>query len=300
MIVFNDYNFCMDGNCLDPMPTNLKDITSTTVENCIVDDVYITKDITSPYSTEKIEDWDLDTILFANFENSIKGGKIEGMISDVTSVKIKRRKKGSFNWVTIKEFPIEKEEDLRLLFNDYTAQTDLIYEYAWIPSFGGTEGEYIIDEVLSKFNGVFIADADMIYKFFADVSYANTAQIQRIGSFEPFGRKYPVYIANGNTNYRKGTITGRVIGDYMKTRIFDRFYIKEELDRLLNFLCDHKTKVIKDWNGNDYLVVITGTPSVYYDDNSGMSMMSVQFDWSEAGNVDDEKDMINSGLVVEG
>lgn len=300
MIVFNDYNFCMDGNCLDPMPTNLHDVTSTTVENCIVDDVYITKDIDSPYITEKVTEWDLDTILFANFEGSIKGGKIDALLQDITSVKIKRRKKGSFDWVTIKEFPIQTEQDLNLLFNDYSAQTDIIYEYAWVPSFSGTEGEYIVTEVLSKFNGVFIADADTIFKFFADVEYSNTAQVQRVGSFEPFGRKYPVYVANGNINYRKGTVTGRIIGDYMNTRVFDRYYIKEELDRLLDFLCNHRVKVLKDWNGNDYLMVITGTPSVYYDDKSGMSMMSVQFDWSEAGDVNNEKDMINSGLVLEG
>ena len=51
MFEFLNYNFFSDKNCLDPVPTSIENITQVQIQNGIYDEVYITKDVESSYST---------------------------------------------------------------------------------------------------------------------------------------------------------------------------------------------------------------------------------------------------------
>ena len=185
MIGLLGYNFFLDGNCLDPMPTSTNEITSTKLQNGIFSHFNTSKDVTGNYSYVVPTEWDFDTIMDANFENNIGAGTLSEITKDITSIRIKRREKGTFDWVTIKEVPISGIDDFSFVFTDNLASNFTQYEYAYVPVIEQTEGNYTIEEVYSKFKGVFICDVNTIYKFYADIEYGSTDSVQKIGTYEP-------------------------------------------------------------------------------------------------------------------
>jgi hypothetical protein len=184
-------------------------------------------------------------------------------------------------------------------FVDYTASDDQEYEYALVPVFDGNEGNYLIVTAKSQFDGVFITDGTDIYKFYADVAYGNFQQTQKVNAHEPFGRKYPVIVSNAATNYMAGSMSGMVLaGDYLKTGKIDRKAIAAERDTLLKFLTNKKPKILKDWNGNIWMVAIVDNPSVTYYDGSGMGLMNVSMTFMEVGDATNVNDLAANGFAA--
>lgn len=297
MLGFFGYNFLSDGNAIDPYPTSIEDIGEVKLENAIFDEFFITKDTISSYSKVKPTDWDIYTILLAQFQGNLDGGNIGGSIDQLDSIRIKRRRVGTFDWITIKDIPVNVPEDVNFANEDLLAMDDTRYEYAWIPVLNGIEGNYITAEIDSKFNGVFIADADTIYKFYAGVSYGAMQQNQQVGIFNPLNRQYPIYVSNGQSNYKTGNLSGRILGHFEDTHELDRKEMVAQRDELLKFLTNKKVKIIKDFNGNHWLVFITGSPSVEFEDKWGNGMMTVNFQWGEVGDPENEEDLQDSGLA---
>lgn len=296
MIQFLGYNFLSDGNALDPYPTHVQDLTTVTLQAAEFDDFYVTRDVTSAYSTTIPTDWDFYTIMLANFDGSTSAGSIEAMLDQVDTIRIKRRKVGTFDWQLIYERSIEEVSDFNFSGIDYFAVTGEEYEYAWVPVLAGNEGNYITASIESQYIGTYICDADTIYKFIAGVSYGNSQQKQQVGIYNPLGQKYPVYVSNGAGNYQTGSFTGKIIGTYEQTGVFDRKEMVAQKNALLAWLTNKRAKILKDLNGNAWLIYITGEPSISYDSQWGNGMMDVNFEYGELGDPDSEEDMNNVGL----
>lgn len=296
MIQFVGYNFLSDGNALDPVPTNVDNITQVTVQSAEFDNFYVTKDVTSAYSTEVPTDWDFYTIMLANFDGTISAGSIDAMLDQVDTIRIKRRKSGDFDWDTIFEQPINSVEDFSFSGVDYFAINEEEYEYAWVPVLAGIEGNYITNSIESQFQGVYICDADTIYKFMVGIEYGASSQKQLVGIYNPIGQKYPVYVSNAATNYQTGSFTGKLIGNYETTGVFNRKEMVQQKNQFLAWLTNKKAKIIKDWNGSSWCVYVTGEPQITYDNQWGMGMMDVSFEYGEIGDVDNLQDLQNVGL----
>ena len=298
MIGLVGYNFCADGNALDPTPTNINDITFTKVQNGIFDHFNVSRDTSFDYSSIIPADWDTDTWMNASFAGNTSAGNVAEVAFGVTSVRVKRRIKGTFDWVTIREIPVNKPEDLSFVITDNLNAYNVEYEYAYVPMMEDVEGSYIIASILSKFEGVFICDIDTVFKFYAGVEYDTNDAIQQVGVFQPFNRKYPIVVSNSIMQYQTGGIGGWVLPeDYEDTHVFDRSKIVKEKEVLLNFLMNKKPKIIKDMNGNNWLVYFTGNPSVTYDNNYGQGMLKVSAKWTEVGDPNDKTDLYENGLI---
>lgn len=297
MVTFMNYNFTKDKNSLDPFPTNLKTLSIAQAENAIYDEIFITNDVESEYTTEKPTEWDFYTLFWAQFKGNLNAGNIDVGRADIDAVRIKRRKLGEFEWMTIKEYPIVNIEDINFVGEDFFAENGVEYEYAWVSVLNGVEGNYVIESVESKFKGVFVCDVDSLIKFYAGVQYGSNQQVQQVGSFTPLGKKYPVYVSNGAVNYQTGTLSATLVGDYEQTHQFDRNKITEQKNNVLKFLTNKKPKIIKDENGNIWLVVILGNPEVSFDGSWGNGIGNVSFQWSEVGDANSEKDLRDCGLL---
>ena len=292
------YNFLSDGNSIDPTITIVNNLTITAVMNGIFDHLYITRNVTEEYNTTKPEDWDFNTIIDVDFDGNISGGNIGDIASEITSVRIKRRELGQFDWTTIREIQINDSNELTFVINDYLNLNDRTYEYAFVPVVENTEGEYIIEQVLSEFRGVFICDVDDIFKHYFEVSYGGNTRNQSVGVYQTFNRQYPVIITNASLNYLSGSISGKIMPeDYLNTRQVDRKQIGIRTNLLLNFLTNKKPKLIKDWNGNAWLCYITGNPSVSYDNNYGMGVTTVNTAWTEIGDPTNKSDLYVAGMI---
>ena len=298
MIGLVGYNFCADGNALDPTPTNINDITFTKVQNGIFDHFNVSRDTSFDYSSIIPTDWDVNTLMNASFAGNASAGNVAQVASGVTSVRVKRRIKGTFDWITIREIPVAKPEDLSFVITDNLNAYNVEYEYAYVPMTEDVEGSYIIESILSKFEGVFICDIDTVFKFYAGVEYDTNDAIQQVGVFQPYNRKYPIVVSNSIMQYQTGGIGGWVLPeDYEDTHVFDRSKIVKEKEVLLNFLMNKKPKIIKDMNGNNWLVYFTGNPSVTYDNNYGQGMLTVSAKWAEVGDPNDKTDLYENGLI---
>lgn len=298
MIGLVGYNFCADGNALDPTPTDVNNITYTRVQNGIFDHFNVSRNTSFDYSSIIPTDWDIDTWMNASFAGNTSAGNVAQVATGVTSIRVKRRIKGTFDWITIREIPVTKPEDLSFVITDNLNAYNVEYEYAYVPMMEDVEGNYIVESILSKFEGVFICDIDTVFKFYAGVEYDTNDAIQQVGVFQPFNRKYPIVVSNSIMQYQTGGIGGWVLPeDYEDTHVFDRSKIVKEKEVLLNFLMNKKPKILKDMNGNNWLVYFTGNPSVTYDNNYGQGMLKVSANWTEVGDPNDKTDLYENGLI---
>lgn len=298
MIGLIGYNFCADGNALDPTPIDVNNITYTRVQNGIFDHFNVSRDTSFDYSSIVPIDWDVNTLMNADFVGNTSAGNVAQVASGVTFVRVKRRIKGTFDWITIREIPVSKPEDMSFVITDNLNAYNVEYEYAYVPVMEDVEGSYIIESILSKFEGVFICDIDTVFKFYAGVEYDSNDAVQQVGVFQPFNRKYPIIVSNSIMQYQTGSIGGWVLPeDYEDTHVFDRSKIVKEKEVLLNFLMNKKPKILKDMNGNNWLVYFTGNPTITYDNNYGQGMLKVAAQWTEVGDSNDKTDLYENGLI---
>ena len=292
------YNFVDDISAVDPFVTNINNLNSVTIQNGIFDHFNLTADVTSTYSSTIPTAWDYLTLMDANFNGTINAGNSGFVLETLSGFKIKRRKITDFTWIDLAFIPITDLSQLAFSFQDNLAASLQDYEYAFVPVISGVEGNYITNTISTTFNGVFICDLDTIYRFYAGVQYGSTEQVQKIGVFEPFGLQYPVVVTNAITNYQKGSVSGTVLNsDFYTTNTIDRLAIVQQRKSLLEFLTNKKAKILKDQNGAEWLMIVSGSPSISYTNNYGQGISDVGFDWVELGSADSQSDLYNSGII---
>ena len=295
-MIFLGYDFLRDKYCWQPTPTDFTNINNIRIENGIYDHMNITKDVDFDYTTELPGKWNLQTQFDADFNGTITAGNVDYILAQISSIKVKRRVKGTFDWMTLFTVPISKVSDVDFVRYDYIAKNNETYEYAIVPVIGNTEGEYSINSVKSEFYGIFITDNKSSYKFLEGASYSGNERSNQTGIFEPYGSKYPVVIKNGALSYDKGTLTGTVI-TFDANQELDREGTIERLKAIENFLTEPTGKILKDFNGNIWLVSITDNIPVTYYSEVGMGFAQVSFNWNEIGSATDSGDLYYNNLI---
>lgn len=295
-MIFLGYDFLRDKYCWQPTPTDFTNINNIRIENGIYDHMNITKDVDFDYTTELPGKWNLQTQFDADFNGTITAGNVDYILAQISSIKVKRRVKGTFDWITLFTVPINKVSDVDFVRYDYIAKNNETYEYAIVPVIGNTEGEYSINSVKSEFYGIFITDNKSSYKFLEGASYSGNERSNQTGIFEPYGSKYPVVIKNGALSYDKGTLTGTVI-TFDANQELDREGTIERLKAIENFLTEPTGKILKDFNGNIWLVSITDNIPVTYYSEVGMGFAQVSFNWNEIGSAKDSGDLYYNNLI---
>lgn len=312
-MIFLGYNFLQDRYAWQPVPTNLTNIKDIKIENGIYDYFNITKDTDFPYITTYPSYWDNNTQIDADFNGNINAGNIDYVANQINQIKVKRRKKGEFNWYTLFNVEIKDLSDVDFVKYDYLAQNDTEYEYAIVPIIGNVEGEYAVNSILSEFYGIFITDNNSSYKFKENASYSSNERVRISATYEPYGSKYPVVISNGNLSYDRGTVNGDVLVYkenlgvtkteengvivYTNNSGLSRKETKERLDNIKNFLTTPSAKILKDFNGNIWLVTLSDNLPVTYYSEVGMGFAQIGFNWSEIGDSNSAQDLYDNNLI---
>ncbi len=295
-MIFLGYNFLQDRYSWQPVPTNLTNLEDIKIENGIYDRFNITKDVDFPYITTYPTTWDLSTQLDADFNGNINAGNIDYVISQISAIRIKRRKKGEFKWYTLYDVPINSLEDVNFVRYDYFAQNETEYEYAIVPIIGNVEGEYAMNSILSEFYGIFITDGESNYKFKSNASYDSFERVRTTGIYEPYGSKYPIIVSNGILNYDMGTFSGDVVV-MDSTENLDRKATVERLEAIKDFLSSPNAKILKDFNGNIWLVGLSDNVPLSYYSEVGMGFAKVSFNWAEIGDANSGDDLYTNNLI---
>lgn len=308
MFQFVGMDFFSGPDALNPAPNNIPNITNVELRNAIYDHFNVTYDTDLFDNTTIPDQWTYDTILNATFNGTTGAGNLEYAIKYVDGIKIKRRlKRGAnekyeldsrYDWIVLDYVKVDTIEDLIFTFNDFLNAWGEEYEYALVPVVNGVEGRYIINNIISKFNGVFIGNAEQAFKFLYDVQYNSNTRNQRTGTFEPLGKKYPIIVANGILNYESGSVSGTILNDdYKKTHNIDKLSITKKTNSIKDFLTDKKPKILKDWSGKIWLVMITDNITVQYKQGSGMTIPNVTFNWTEIGDASNQQDLYDTGMI---
>lgn len=241
------FNFLQDSYALNCTPTDLDNMTNTQIQNGIFDNLWMTNDTTQEYPSDIPTVWDYMTIMDANFNGTLMAGNIDFVGSQITAVRIKRRIKGTFDWIILYEIPISSIEDLTFSEPDNLNQYGVEYEYAFVPMIENDELNYITNSIVSQFNGVFICDMNTIFKYYTNVSYSSFSRTNRATVYEPLGKQYPVVVSNALTNYTTGSVDGTVIMDSdLYNSTISKLQEVQYREQLLDFLVNKKAKVLKD------------------------------------------------------
>ena len=278
--------------------TEFTNITNVKLYNGIFDNFYISRDGTKVTTLEK-PTWDYYTTLSCDFDNNINGGNINYLLTQLNSMRVKHRKIGTYQWITLDEIPIETYEDLNFSVIDKYTPSGIPYEWAIVPVMNGNiEGNYSTNTLTPKFDGVFIIDSDNVYRLYNGVLYNGDTSVQAQGQLQPFGSKYPILVENSNVDYQMGSITGTLFNDeFYDTRQIDRNKIVQLKENFDKFLKNKKFKVWKDWNGNIKLFKVSGSPTIAYNNAYGNGIVNTTFAWVEQGDVDNKQDLYELGFI---
>lgn len=298
--MFIGYNFLSDEDSLSPTMTNIGEISKVKVQNGLFDELKIDNDNDNTYSSNK-ESWLYKTVLLAKFEEDLSAGNINFADMTVTKLRLRRRKiEDLSDWWTITEVPYNNESQLSFELFDYMNESNQEYEYALVPvTEGGTEGNYITNQILSEFESSFLLDKEKSYKLFYDLEYSRTERISPSAKLEPIGSKYPIIVKNSELNYEQGSLKALTLSSETENN-YGEINRKQEVKHrkaLLDFLTNGKAKILKDSNGNIWCVSIVDTPSIEYKNELNQALASTSFNWCEIGDIEDKNDMYNLGLI---
>ena len=227
----------------------------------------------------------------------------------ITNLLVKRQDVDdvSGDWLTLYSQPISQASDMDFTFIDFLNQYGKTYKYALVPLLTQTqsgvevevEGGYTVsDEVQSVFDGVFIADSTGSQKCKANVGYGNVDMNQVVGSITPIGAKYPIIVTNSHNQYHNGSISGTIVpDDYYFNGNLSRIDMVKKRNELEQFLTNKRVKVIKDWNGNIWLVMIMGNVSCTFNNTYGMGIVDFSTNWTEVGDPTNQQDLQATGLI---
>ena len=230
-------------------------------------------------------------------------------VSDITKVVVKRKdvNDASGTWLSLYEKSVTQASDMNFTFIDFLNQYGKTYRYALVPVLEQNqsgvivqiEGGYTVsDKVDSIFDGVYIADQTNVERVKAGVGYGNIDMNQGVGSITPIGSKYPIVITNSQNQYHNGSVRGTIVpNDFYSNGNLSRIDMVNKRDELEQFLTNKRAKIIKDWNGKMWLVMIMSNVACSFDDNYGMGMVSFSADWLEVGDPTNQQDLYNAGLI---
>lgn len=306
MFSFLGYNFMFDADALNQTPNNILDINKVTLRHGIIDHFNVSRDVVSDWTGVIPTEWTTDTIMNADFEGHINAGNIGYILGQITGVRVKRRRLDDVTetWITLFEIPVVEAEDLSFTVIDHFNQHRVEYVYGLFPVIlqGETEVEGVpteSDPVLSEMDGIYIVDSNNYYRLYANVGYDNMELNQEVGVHPTLGNKYPIVVSNSQTNYKTSGFSGTMVNPelYEIGGQLDRYKMVEEREKLSEFLMNHKPKILKDWNGNMWLIFITDNPSITFAQNYGMGIADINAKWVEIGDANKESSLRKAGLI---
>lgn len=252
---------------------------------------------------------EIETLVGTNNVWSNAGDVLIEFNIPITNLLVKRQDVDdvSGNWLTLYSQPVEQASDMDFTFIDFLNQYGKTYKYALVPLLTQTqsgvevevEGGYTVsDKVQSIFDGVYIGDSTGVQRLKAGVAYNNLNTNQQVGVIPTLGNKYPIIVSNSNIQYDTGSVSGLIVpDDFYSNGNLSRLDMSDKREAINDFLTNKKPKILKDWNGNIWLVVFTDNVDISFDNNYGMGVATFTSGWTEVGDPTNQEDLQRTGLI---
>ena len=293
---FLGVSFLADDTAVDSSYADTSAVFSNVkLSGALVDDLYITSDISMGANDPTPSDWDYNTVLHALFNGTLGAGNLNYSLSQVTGIKVKRREYGTINWMTIFDRSVIVEDDLTFTIDDKYCRNKVKYEYALIPYLNGIEGNLNTNAVTSEFRGMFIGDASASYGSVFRYDISDVSKNSPSSVIETMGSKYPFVIRNGNTSYYSGNVSAMFVPLTSQGDDFDFANAAPYRNEIMDFLVSGSLKFLKVEDGRAWLIAVTNSPSEASQDHH--DKVYVSFSFVEQGDINDEFDMRNADLI---
>lgn len=278
--------------CTDILkPTMNDDIDKIDVMNCLINDLFVTSDVT--YNNQKhYLEWNFNTIFWAQFEGNLLAGNILIPIESISSIRIKVREYGDTLWRTIREFEVTKEEDFNFATTYYYLKGNKTqYEIAIVPVLNGSESKYITNTVISDFDGCYLCTQSKQYHAFINLSLEVTTNKNK-EFITTLGKKKPFVISNGLSQYDTISMDASFIP--MRGCELDLNSAAMYRKEINKFLTETPAMIIKDDKGNRWMASIGNTITQSVDGHPDNIIYNIEF--TEVGDCDSTTELYNAGL----
>lgn len=278
-------------------PTNIDNIDYIKIENAIYDALYVTENVTDELTPEFPEEWDFDTILYAQFNGNTSAGNVDWSLETISHVLIKRRKADEFKWITLSATEIHSVEDFDISGVDVTCEF-ADYQYAVVPIMNGIEGNYSYADVTVTAECMLIADDEQTWITTLTDGFCDNVSNVPSSTIVTMYDKYPTIIRNSDACYE----TISVNAGFME---FDREkceFVDEDIRRLRYlkeckaFLNNGKEKFLRNIDGRIWLVYITTPPTDSADGH--YKNRRLNFECTEVGDPTLESDLYYAGFIT--
>ena len=293
------------GNKEAMIPTPTKDaaITSLTLQNGEYDHMYVTKNTKDGFACGSVPTvWDYDTILNAGFNGNLYSGNISDDLANADFLRIKRRKKNTYSWITLWEVdPRSDDEGWQFTRYDKTARSLQDYDYAVVPVAGGIEGNLNITPVYSCFDGIYVFEGGAEGKsYYTLAEWENPIVHNREATVvTTLGRKLPFTISNGASEFDSGTASGifAPCDWHSYSLVLDKNAFHR--DEVMSFLTNGNVKLLKQGNGRIWLCQITGEGPREETWTSAMTsdLAKISFDWAQNADAEVGHDLYTYGYI---
>lgn len=300
------------------------------VQNTTIDDLYVSSNLLYDFNWVLPNNWDFQIILHALFNNgSLDAGNVN--FRNASSIILKKRIKGTFDWKTIYEEDVSEKDTsdvsaLNIKFDDYLEPNNTEIEYAYTAIINGRESEPVLAEVKSKFYCYYLIgqcdDTGVASRFPAMFNINHQVQLNRQSNtvVSP-GSKYPYVINNGSSKYYSGnfSVTFMPHDDAMlpvaayrdtytyierdeknkETEVTVGFWNPNQPAIMRNnldaFLTDGYPKILKTIDGDMYMAAVVGNISR----NNGQHYENIgqSWEWAEVGDPNDCGDLYDYGFI---
>lgn len=291
-MIFLGTTFCGAKHSIDISPTSTDAFNCMVLSNGVHGSLFASKTLYSDWTGNSSYPWDYDTMLFADFNENLLAGNINYTAESVDKVKIKRRRKGTYEYKTLYDIPITSHNDFKFEKFDYLASAGE-YEYALVSSVNGIEGNINSNSVLSKFEGLFLVDYTAAYHAILNLELRHKRNREG-SSIKTLGSRTPFYVSNGMSNYTSGSIKATFIQNTNDGGwdVENGWKYREDVN---DFLTNGIPKIIKNFEGKMWLVHIL--PDTIDEQYEHYQNVIHSFDWEECGDVENVDDLYYAGLI---
>lgn len=284
-------------------PNNIPDINYIALMHGKYDDLYVTKKTDMPIQNRIYGAWDFDTILYAKFNNNTNAGNVDWNLETVSTLLLKKRVVGDFQWITILAKPVIELSDFDINYYDYIVANQSEIEYAIVPVMSGAEGIYSIAKIKVDFSKMFITEGTQVisatYGTGITDGFCNTTRNIPSGTVELHNHKYPQVIKNTLANYDTGVCSGSFV-PYVDEQTCELAFGKEYdyfrttyQKAVIEMICNGVPKVLKLPDGKMWIIKVTGlTDSAQNTYNNRI----ISFNWTEVGDTKSEYYLYYLGL----
>jgi len=276
--------------------TDIKDVNSIVVQNGIYDNLYVTRDVESDYTTTTREGtWDYDTVLNASFNGDLQCGNVYFVLNNTSLIRIRRRIYDEFDWLSLVDIPTTTKESLTFEFYDRIARAKEKYEYALVPVTNGIEGDYNVNSVDTDFKGIFLVEPDVVYHTETNIDPIETQRNSSGISVETRGRKYPKVFHNSESNYETGSLTASFLEYNLKNKTYNYYTDWKYRKKFKDWTMNGNTKMLKHEDGRMWMIsVIDAIPE---NERNHKNNITNTINFVESGDAEDKKYLYYNGFT---